>query len=556
MHVGAHEQVVEVEVGRVGHVGADAADPGGEVDHQVGPGVGEQAGDVVGPAQVVVGRAGCDERARPPAGAAARSTARPRKPLPAGDQHRAVGPGRRRAGRSGTTGERTGRPPRAGCALGRTAAWSVYLRAPARARMPGHACRGRPRAVLAPRARAAPPTAALDQVAAVAAHRARRPGRRGRPPPRAAAAEPCRPPIPVRHLPLPAPALYATWHRLRVARRSSGPPARSTSSTPPATPSRPRTAPARRHPPRPGLAARPVACSPANGVRFFEAGLRAARCDDADLVLCPSQATLDGLRRPPASTPTRLRLVPWGIDHGRRRPTPTVDGVRAALRPRPAATCCRSGTLEPRKNLPAPARGVRPPARSATSRSWSSAPTGWGDVARRPRSTRLGDAAPVHRASSPERQLGPLYGGAAVFCYPSLREGFGLPVLEAMGAGAPVVTSAGTADRGAGGRRARAWRSTRYDVDAIAGGARRRCSTTTTWPTACGRPGGSGPPSTTWAGTAAATIAAYRGGAAGRCRVGVQPAVAGARERRRQRGRRPSPLLREIAERRRPTTSS
>jgi glycosyltransferase involved in cell wall biosynthesis len=32
-----------------------------------------------------------------------------------------------------------------------------------------------------------------------------------------------------------------------------------------------------------------------------------------------------------------------------------------------------------------------------------------------------------------------------VFCYPSLSEGFGLPVLEAMAAGAAVVTSKGTA---------------------------------------------------------------------------------------------------------------
>jgi glycosyltransferase involved in cell wall biosynthesis len=37
--------------------------------------------------------------------------------------------------------------------------------------------------------------------------------------------------------------------------------------------------------------------------------------------------------------------------------------------------------------------------------------------------------------------LAELYRRCAVFCYPSLGEGFGLPVLEAMAAGAAVLTS-------------------------------------------------------------------------------------------------------------------
>jgi glycosyltransferase involved in cell wall biosynthesis len=41
----------------------------------------------------------------------------------------------------------------------------------------------------------------------------------------------------------------------------------------------------------------------------------------------------------------------------------------------------------------------------------------------------------------PDHELPDLYAGATLFLYPSLREGFGLPVLEAMAAGTAVVTS-------------------------------------------------------------------------------------------------------------------
>lgn len=44
----------------------------------------------------------------------------------------------------------------------------------------------------------------------------------------------------------------------------------------------------------------------------------------------------------------------------------------------------------------------------------------------------------------PDEHLPALYSGAEVFVYPSLYEGFGLPILEAMGAGTAVVTSTAT----------------------------------------------------------------------------------------------------------------
>ena len=51
--------------------------------------------------------------------------------------------------------------------------------------------------------------------------------------------------------------------------------------------------------------------------------------------------------------------------------------------------------------------------------------------------------------------LAELYRRCAVFCYPSLGEGFGLPVLEAMAAGAPVLTSNLSSLPEVGGERSR-----------------------------------------------------------------------------------------------------
>ena len=44
----------------------------------------------------------------------------------------------------------------------------------------------------------------------------------------------------------------------------------------------------------------------------------------------------------------------------------------------------------------------------------------------------------------PDAHRNAVVAGASAFCYPSTREGFGLPVLEAMVQGTPVVTSRGT----------------------------------------------------------------------------------------------------------------
>lgn len=341
-------------------------------------------------------------------------------------------------------------------------------------------------------------SAVLDQVAAVAATgRVDQVGvaaRHGGPAPEA-----WRPSIPVAHLPLPRLALYRTWHRLRwpAVERATGP-VDVVHATGYAIP--PRTAPLvvtvhdvawRRDP----------SMFTRNGVRFFEAGLRCTVAD-ADLVLCPSQATIDdcaaaGIER------GRLRHVPWGMTT-----VEVGDDEVAAVRERYGLAgryvlCV--GTLEPRKNL---ARLVAAfeslPHRDVT--LVVVGPEGWGESPVAESAARLGDRLRL-TGFVPRSRLAPLYRGASVVCYPSLWEGYGLPVAEAMGAGAPVVTSAGTATEElvAGGA---GLAVDPLDVDAIAGGlaavlddddlARRLREA-----------GRARAAATTWEDTAARTIAAY-----------------------------------------------
>jgi glycosyltransferase involved in cell wall biosynthesis len=106
------------------------------------------------------------------------------------------------------------------------------------------------------------------------------------------------------------------------------------------------------------------------------------------------------------------------------------------------------GFLEPKKNLSvlleAVARLHRRGAWGPTDLVVAGAP-GWGpDPAARVRALGLDDAVRFVGPVS-DTDLPALYGGALAFAFPSLWEGFGLPVLEAMAAGAPVVAS----DRGA-----------------------------------------------------------------------------------------------------------
>jgi glycosyltransferase involved in cell wall biosynthesis len=91
------------------------------------------------------------------------------------------------------------------------------------------------------------------------------------------------------------------------------------------------------------------------------------------------------------------------------------------------------GTREPRKNLGALVDAWRLLGDDVALVLAGGA--GWGD------DPRLGDERVVELGYVPDEELPRLYRGAAAFVYPSRVEGFGIPVVEAMACGTPVVAS-------------------------------------------------------------------------------------------------------------------
>lgn len=145
--------------------------------------------------------------------------------------------------------------------------------------------------------------------------------------------------------------------------------------------------------------------------------------------------------------PDKIDVAHLGVDLQRFRPSTSSDKTKA-----PSSEygirepyLLAVGNLQPRKNLVRLIEAFLELKRERPELPHSLALVGKAayrhdEIFRRIQDLGLGDQV-VFTGYVPDEDLPALYRGAAAFAYPSLYEGFGLPVAEAMACGVPVLTS-------------------------------------------------------------------------------------------------------------------
>jgi glycosyltransferase involved in cell wall biosynthesis len=172
---------------------------------------------------------------------------------------------------------------------------------------------------------------------------------------------------------------------------------------------------------------------------------RAARAADAIITLSHASKTdiVQGLAIPEE----RVTVVPTGVDPSF---TPLALESERALEVRrryelPDDFVLTVGSVEPRKNLPRLLEAIQRLRRDRDTAEVvlvHAGPDGWlADEVAHARATLDPPGAVRFLGYVPRQDLAALYGLARLTAYPSLYEGFGLPVAEAMACGCPVVTS-------------------------------------------------------------------------------------------------------------------
>jgi glycosyltransferase involved in cell wall biosynthesis len=164
--------------------------------------------------------------------------------------------------------------------------------------------------------------------------------------------------------------------------------------------------------------------------------------EEARRIVAVSQATARDLERRFPRLGDKQIVIPNGVDASFRPDALAAASIRQELA-LPGGYLLYAGTLEPRKNLGTLLRAWE---------AWRQAdptapplllvgPYGWKSEELVGEIERLGASGLRYLGRVERQRLLQVMQGAAVFAYPSLYEGFGLPPLEALACGVPTVVS-------------------------------------------------------------------------------------------------------------------
>jgi glycosyltransferase involved in cell wall biosynthesis len=171
---------------------------------------------------------------------------------------------------------------------------------------------------------------------------------------------------------------------------------------------------------------------------LYRTGVRRA-VRRAAAILTPSRATAEDLLDRTGIDAGRVHVTPLAPSLAAGGPAPELTVERLRL-PRPYVL--NVGTIEPRKNLLLLVRAFRRLAAEGLPHTLVLAgPPGWKAQGLRRELSVDAPGTIVRTNLLSEAELDAVYRCADAFVYPSLYEGFGLPVLEAMSRGIPCVVS-------------------------------------------------------------------------------------------------------------------
>jgi alpha-1,3-rhamnosyl/mannosyltransferase len=181
-------------------------------------------------------------------------------------------------------------------------------------------------------------------------------------------------------------------------------------------------------------------CHTASNVRYFKRFL-VKIVPHLDGILVPSQAVKQDLVQHTPVSERQVAVVPHGVDDDFFESTPAAVEMARQTYDLPANYILTVGSLEPRKNLITLIKAFHklPENLQQQYPLVITGASGWKNQAVRKLAAR---SRYLHLTGYVRRRLLPaVYHAASLFVFPSLYEGFGLPLLEAMAARLPIVAS-------------------------------------------------------------------------------------------------------------------